>query len=370
MSPFVFYQRASRSIPILMTAATASFIGASILNNNIKENQSTKIIAQCESPEKVTKPPQCSNCATTQKRKSGIEAAVGNTPLIYLKSISEQTGCHVYAKAEFLNPTGSIKDRAAKFMLDEAEKSRALKPGGTIVEATGGNTGIALAQFGAARGLKVELFLPCIIAAEKVEYERRFGATVYLQPLVPFSDPENYFKKAESHAKLTGAFFTNQFDNNANFMAHYTGTGPEIWNELQGKVHGFIASAGTGGTVAGISAFLKDQDPQVKCCLVDPQASVLFNYVNSGKIETSKGSSEIEGIGIGRITNNFKQAKLDKAMQCSDTEAMEMAFYLIRNDGLFVGPSAALNVCGAVKLARELGPGHTVVTVLCDGGER
>jgi cysteine synthase A len=255
-------------------------------------------------------------------------------------------------------------------MLDEAEKSGALKPGGTIVEATGGNTGIALAQFGAARGLKVELFLPCIIAAEKVEYERRFGATVYLQPLVPFSDPENYFKKAEAHAKLTGAFFTNQFDNNANFMAHYTGTGPEIWKELHGKVDGFIASAGTGGTVAGISAFLKDQDPRVKCCLVDPYASVLFNYVNSNKIETSGGSSEIEGIGIGRITNNFKQAKLDKAMQCSDTEAMEMAYYLMRNDGLFVGPSAALNVCGAVKLARELGPGHTIVTVLCDGGER
>lgn len=341
----------SKSIPFLIASSVY-----------IKQKQSQ--VTQCESettPRVATK---------KQNHKNGIESTVGNTPLIYLKSISEQTGCHIYAKAEFLNPTGSIKDRAAKFMLDDAEKSGALKPGGTIVEATGGNTGIALAQFGAGRGYKVELFLPCIIAEEKVEYERRFGATVYLQPLVPFSNPENYFKKAESHAKLTGSLFTNQFENNANFMSHYSGTGPEIWNQLNGQLHGFVAAAGTGGTLAGVSSYLKDQDSGIKCYLVDPLASVLFNYVNEGKVETSKGSSEIEGIGIGRITNNFKQAKLDKAIQCLDAEAIEMAYYLMRNDGLFVGPSAALNVCGAVKLARELGPGHTVVTVLCDGGER
>jgi cysteine synthase A len=302
--------------------------------------------------------------------KIGIEKAIGQTHLIYLKSISEETSCDIYGKAEFLNATGSVKDRTAVSIISEAEKSGTLKPGGTIVEGTGGNTGIALAQLGASKGYKVVLFLPNSIASEKIDYQKRFGATVILQPLVPFTNPENYARKAESYASETNSLFTNQFENLANFLAHYEGTGKEIYNELDGKIDGFVTSAGTGGTIAGISSYLKDQNKDIKCYLVDPVGSVLYNYVNYNKLETTPGNSQVEGIGIGRITANFKQSQLDGAFQCTDKEAVEMAYYLMRNEGLYLGPSAALNVCGAVKLARLLGPGKVIVTILCDGGER
>lgn len=241
------------------------------------------------------------------------------------------------------------------------------------MEGTGGNTGIALAQIGRAKGYNVVLCMPNCISTEKIEYQRRFGAEVHLQPLVPFTDPANYARHAEIiAAQRPGAVFTNQFENLANFRAHFGGTGPEIWHQTKGRVDAFVASAGTGGTIAGISAFLKSVQPGIKCFLVDPTSSVLLNYVRdpTHPLTASPGPSEIEGIGIGRITDNFKQARLDGAFLCTDREAVEMVHYLMRNEGLYVGPSAALNVCGAVKTARLLGPGHVIVTVLCDGGER
>jgi len=311
-------------------------------------------------------------CQKKEEEDPGdVSGNVGNTPLIYLRSISEATGCHIYGKAEFMNPGGSVKDRAAKFMLLEAEKSGKLRPGGTIVEGTGGNTGIALAAFGAAKGYKVLLCMPHIIAKEKVVLAERYGARVLLQPLVPFANPENYARKAESLAKeMPNAVFTNQFENLANFRAHFSTTGPEIWSQTGGKVDAFVTSAGTGGTLAGVSAFLKQASAgSVKCYLIDPLGSILFNFVDQGRA-VAEGNSEIEGIGIGRITANFSQGELDGAMRGTDVEAVNMAYYLMRNEGLCLGPSAALNVVGAVKTARRLGPGKTVVTILCDSGER
>ena len=294
------------------------------------------------------------------------------TPLIYLKALSEETGCAIYGKAEFMNPGGSVKDRAARGMLREAEKKGLLKPGGTLVEGTGGNTGIALAALGAAKGYKVILTMPKIIAKEKVQSAERYGAKVILQPLVPFADPENYARKAEQIAQELGenAIFTNQFENLANYRAHFSTTGPEIWSQTAGSVDSFVTSAGTGGTLAGVSSFLKQASGgRVQCFLVDPSGSILFNFVEYGRA-VAEGNSEIEGIGIGRITNNFKQGELDGALRGTDREAIEMAYWLMKHEGLCVGPSAALNVVGAVKVARRLGKGKVIVTILCDGGER
>ena len=267
MSRFINLQSKLRSV--IIAASTCTSFGIALCDNDKNSKHFTR--------------------QNTKLNDQGIESYVGDTPLIYLKSISEQTGCHIYGKAEFLNPTGSVKDRVAKRMLDDAERNGLLKLGGTIVEATGGNTGISLAQFGARRGYKVILFLPEIIAQEKIALERRFGATVYEQPYVPFSNSENYYRKAEVHAKSINALFTNQFENQANFNAHYYGTGPEIYKELNGQIDGFITAAGTGGTIAGISNYLKEQNSKIKCYLVDPSSSVLLNYVNSGKIEANPG---------------------------------------------------------------------------------
>jgi len=314
------------------------------------------------------------HCATNESDDScNLIEAVGNTPLVYLRSLSEATGCKIYGKAEWLNPSGSIKDRAAKQIILEAEKSGELKKGGTIVEATGGNTGLALAALGAARGYKVVVTMPNIIAEEKIASTRRFGAEVLLQPLVPFGHPENFATKAEALGKeLPNAIFTNQFENMANYRAHFTGTGAEIWQQTGGKVDAFVCASGTGGTLAGISAFLKQASGgRAQCYLVDPHGSILYQYVTKNLLETTpEPCSQIEGIGIGRITKNFKAAQLDGAFQCSDQEAVDMTFYCMKHEGLSLGPSAALNLCGAVKVARKLGRGNTVVTVLCDSGER
>jgi len=309
----------------------------------------------------------------TNDDSSNLIDAVGNTPLIYLRSLSEATGCKIYGKAEWLNPSGSIKDRAAKQMILEAEQSGALKRGGTIVEATGGNTGLALAALGATMGYKVIVTMPNCIAEEKIALTRRFGAEVLLQPLVPFGHPENFASKAEALGQsLPNAVFTNQFENMANFRAHFTGTGAEIWKQTNGKVDAFVCACGTGGTLAGVSAFLKQASGgRVQCYLVDPHGSVLYQYVTKQLLETTpEPCSQIEGIGIGRITGNFKAAKIDGAMQCCDAEAVDMIFYLMKHEGISLGPSAALNLCGAVKVARKLSPGSCVVTVLCDAGDR
>ena len=295
--------------------------------------------------------------------------------MIYIKSLSEATGCEIYGKAEWLNPSGSIKDRAAKQIILEAEANGTLVRGKgfTIVEATGGNTGISLAAMGAALGYNVVLTMPDCISEEKVALARRFGSKVLLQPLVPFTDPENYAKKAESlGSELPNAIYTNQFQNLANYRAHYTGTAPEIWKQLNTKIDVFICAAGTGGTLAGISSFLKEASgDRVKCFLIDPIGSVLFNHITKNEVSVTTGKgSFIEGIGIGRIVENFKKAKLDGAFQGDDLEAVNMIYYLMRNEGICIGPSAALNLVGAVKVAKKMGPGHTICTVLCDAGER
>ena len=315
--------------------------------------------------------PLRARCSDEEDRAGALEQHVGNTPLIYLSALSKQTGCKIYGKAEYLNPGGSVKDRAARQMILEAEQSGRLKKGGVIVEGTGGNTGVALAAFGAAKGYGVILTMPNIIAREKVQLAERYGAKVILQPLVPFANPENYARKAETLAKeIPEAIFTNQFESLANFRAHYGGTGPEIWAQTKGSVDGFVTSAGTGGTLAGVSSYLKlISNGRVQCFLIDPLGSILYNFVESGRT-LAEGNSEIEGIGIGRITANFSQGELDGAMRGTDQEAVDMAYWLMRNEGLCLGPSAALNVVGAVKLARRLGEGKTVVTVLCDSGER
>jgi cysteine synthase A len=303
-------------------------------------------------------------------KKQDLCAAVGNTPLLYLKSLSAELGCEIYAKAEFMNPTSSVKDRAAQRMIEEAERTGVLKPGGCIVEATGGNTGVALAQIGKSKGYQVILTVPNMIAKEKIVYSERFGAKVYQQPLVPFTDPNNFERYAATLAsQLPGSVHTNQFENMANYRAHYEGTGPEIWDQTNGRITAFVTSSGTGGTISGISNFLKEKNKFVKCILVDPMGSCLYSYLKTGEL-AKEGTSTIEGIGSGRLTANFKAAKIDDAMRVKDIEAVEMAYYLMRNEGLFVGYSAALNVVGAVKAARKLGKGSVVVTILCDGGER
>lgn len=269
-----------------------------------------------------------------------------------------------------------MQDRAAKAIIERAEKEGKLQPGGIIVEGTGGNTGVALAQIGRAKGYRVVICMPECIGQEKIDTQRRFGAEVHLQPLVPFSDPRNFARRPETLAKELGGVFTNQFENLANFQAHFSTTGPEIFHQTNGKIDAFITSAGTGGTIAGVSAFLHEVDPSIRSYLVDPAGSILHDYVNNTINNTNEtsalttASTTIEGIGIGRITANFAKAKLVGAKQVADKEAIEMVYYLMRNEGLAVGPSSALNVCGAVKVARELGPGHVIVTLLCDGGDR
>jgi cysteine synthase A len=326
-----------------------------------------------------TKQQKSSSCDIISN--DALSGAIGNTPLLPIRSLSEATGCLIYAKAEFLNPSGSIKDRAAKAIIEEAEKSGKLKPGGTIVEGTGGNTGIALAQLGKAKGYNVVLCMPNCISEEKIETQRRYGAEVHLQPLVPYTNPENYARRAEILAKERGIVHTNQFENLANFRAHFKTTGPEIYKQTDGRITAFIAAAGTGGTLAGTSSFLKSADNNIKCYLIDPSGSALFNYVKDIKINninsndivlSSSGNSQVEGIGISRITANFAAGikDIDDAFHCTDQEAVEMAYYLLRNEGIFVGPSAALNVVGAVKAAKKLGKGNVIVTILCDSGDR
>jgi cysteine synthase A len=304
--------------------------------------------------------------------QSGIEAAIGNTKLVYLRSVSEATGCEIYGKAEWLNPTGSVKDRAAKQIIMEAERTGKLKPGGTIVEGTGGNTGIALAAIAAAKGYKAVICMPSFIAKEKQNLCTGFGATVHLCNAAPFTSEENYAKKAAFYGRtLPNAIHTDQFENLANYRGHYGGTAPEIWAQSNGRVDAFICAAGTGGTLGGISSYLKEvSEGQVRCFLIDPHGSQLFNWVSRGELKNIGGGSEIEGIGIGRLTANFKQSELDGAFRGHDQEAVDMCRFLMRNEGLCLGPSACLNVVGAVKVARQLGKGKTIVTILCDGGER
>lgn len=296
--------------------------------------------------------------------------AVGNTPLFRLGSISKATGNELFGKAEFLNPGGSIKDRAAKGMIRDAEARGALKPGGTIVEGTAGNTGIGLAVLGRERGYKIIVTMPDNQAREKYEYLEALGAEVRKVPVVPFANPNHFYHSAKTLAAEHGYFWADQFENVSNGDFHYETTGPEIWEQLEGRVDVLVSAVGTGGTISGISRYLKEKNPKLRVVLVDPSGSGMYAYVKTGKIE-GKGSSITEGIGIMRVTKNFERARIDDAMQVSDQQMMEMLLHLSREDGLLVGTSSALNVRAAYEVAKaEQGKGLRIVTLLCDHGSR
>ena len=305
----------------------------------------------------------------------GFRDAVGNTPLIKLKSASEQTGCEIYGKCEFLNPGGSIKDRAALYIVKDAEEKGILKTGGIIVEGTAGNTGIGLALVGCASGYKTIIVIPDTQSQEKKDMIRLSGADLREVPAVPYKDPENYVhvsKRIATEMNKThknGVIWANQFDNVANREAHIKGTGPEIWDQLNGQIDGFTCAVGTGGTLAGIGIALKDRNKKVKIMLSDPMGSALYEFYENGTLK-STGSSITEGIGQGRETNNLKNAPIDGAYQITDEEALPIIFDILKYEGLCLGSSSGINIAGTIRMAKEMGPGHTIVTILCDYGTR
>ena len=301
--------------------------------------------------------------------------AIGNTPLIKLNYPSKITGCNIYGKAEFLNPGGSIKDRAAKAIILDAIKDGKLKDGGTIVEGTAGNTGIGLGLVGNSMGFKTIIVMPETQSQEKKDALNLIGCELKLVPALPYSNPGNYIRQSETLAnelnksERNGVLWANQFDNISNMNGHFDTTGPEIWAQLDGKVDGFTCAVGTGGTLAGVSKYLKEKKEDIKVFLSDPYGSALYNYYKKDELK-AEGNSITEGIGQGRITENLKHLVVDDAVRINDKEALEMIFKLLKEEGLFLGGSSGINVCGAIKMAEKLGPGHNVVTILCDSGQR
>ncbi|GLQ07524.1 cysteine synthase A [Sneathiella chinensis] len=300
---------------------------------------------------------------------------IGNTPLIRLTAASEQTGCEIYGKAEFLNPGGSVKDRAALAIIKDAEAKGLLRPGGIIVEGTAGNTGIGLALVANAKGYRTVIVMPETQTAEKKALLRYCGADLRLVPAKPYKDPDNYIKYSGRLAEElaasgeNGAIWANQFDNVANRTGHFETTGPEIWQNTDGKVDGFICAVGSGGTLAGVAGALRDRNPAIKIGLADPMGAALFNYYTHGELK-AEGSSITEGIGQGRITANLEGLEVDFPYQISDREALNVLYDLNIHEGLQLGLSTGVNVAGAIRMAREMGPGHTIVTVLCDTAQK
>ena len=301
----------------------------------------------------------------------GLSAAVGRTPLIRLRHLSVATGCEILGKAEFMNPGGSVKDRTALGLIEDAEGSGALRPGGTIVEGTAGNTGIGLALLGNARGYRSLFIVPDNFSYEKTDLLKSLGAEVRRVPPKPYKDPENFQHVARRTAEtIPGGWWANQFDNVANRAVHYETTGPEIWEQTGGRVTAFVASIGTGGTVTGVSQFLKERNAAIRTVVADPYGAAMWSWFKHGHTDFDDGDSVAEGIGQGRVTKNVEGALVDDAYRVSDQSSIEVLYHLLRDEGLYLGLSAALNVAGAVRLARERGPGQVIVTVLCDGGAR
>ncbi|WP_194744585.1 cysteine synthase A [Thermaurantiacus tibetensis] len=295
---------------------------------------------------------------------------VGNTPLVRLSGPSARTGCTILGKCEFMNPGGSVKDRAALFIIRDAEERGLLKPGGTIVEGTAGNTGIGLAVLGAARGYRVRIVMPETQSQEKKDALRALGAELVLVPATSYANPGHYVHTSRRLAEETpGAVWANQFDNIANRLAHIKTTAPEIWEATGGRLHGFTCAAGTGGTIAGVGMGLKAFDPAIRIALTDPEGAALYSWFTTGELR-AEGSSVAEGIGQSRVTANLEGAPIDCAYRVPDREAMPILHELMAEDGLHLGLSSAINVAGAERLARDLGPGHTIVTILCDSGSR
>ena len=307
--------------------------------------------------------------------REGFLGAIGKTPLIRLKRASDATGCEILGKAEFLNPGGSVKDRAALAIVEDAEAAGRLRPGGVIVEGTAGNTGIGLALVGNARGYRTVIVMPETQSQEKQDFLRLVGAELRLVPAKPYRDPGNYVRASErlaaelAQTEPNGAIWANQFDNTANREGHRRTTGEEIWAETEGRVDAFTCSAGTGGTIAGVGMALKARKPAVRIVLADPMGSGFYNHYTRGEL-VAEGSSITEGTGNSRITRNLEDAPIDAALRIPDDEALPVVFDLVEHEGLVLGGSSGINVAAAIRLARELGKGHTIVTVLCDGGAR
>ena len=302
---------------------------------------------------------------------SSFTDLVGNTPLIKLQQASEVTGCTILGKCEFLNPGQSVKDRAALYIVRKAEREGKLKPGGVIVEGTAGNTGIGLALVGKALGYSSVIVMPETQSQEKKDMLRMCGADLRLVPALPYSDPGNYIRYSGQLAeeiaadRKSGAVWANQFDNIANYKGHYETTGPEIWEQTEGKIDAFICASGTGGTIAGIGKALKEKNKNIKIVLSDPKGSALYNHIKHGELKI-EGKSITEGIGSSRVTKNFQQAPIDDAYSINDHDALTVLFELLEKEGLSLGTSTGINVAGAIKLAKDLGPNHTIVTILCD----
>jgi len=300
---------------------------------------------------------------------------IGNTPLIKLKAASEITGCNIYGKAEHLNPGGSVKDRAALALIKDAEEKQLIKKGGTIVEGTAGNTGIGLCLLGNSLGYKTIIVMNDNQTQEKKDMLRNIGADLRLVPPKPYKNDDNFVKIAGRLAdelrpsNNNGVVWANQFDNVANAKGHYEGTGKEIWDQTEGKIDGFVCSSGTGGTISGVSNALKEKNKNIKIYLSDPKGSALYNYIKNGELK-SEGNSITEGIGSSRVTKNFENAKIDDAYSIDDREALPVLFDLIKNEGLSLGTSCGINIAGAIRLGKELGPGKTIVTILCDKSDR
>ena len=307
--------------------------------------------------------------------RSGFTDLIGNTPLVRLKLASERTGCEILGKCEFMNPGGSVKDRAALAIIEDAEAKGLIRQGGIIVEGTAGNTGIGLAHVASARGYKTVIVIPETQSREKMDALRLAGAELRPVPAVPYKDPNNYVKLsgrlaeelAASHPQ--GALWANQFDNIANRRGHYQTTGPEVWCQTEGRVDAFTCAVGTGGTLAGVADYLKEQRPDVRIVLADPMGAALYAWIKTGDL-TSSGSSITEGLGQGRVTRNLEDARIDDAVQVTDEEALPILFEMAQAEGLVLGGSSAINVTAAIRVAEQMGPGHTIVTILCDSGAR
>lgn len=307
--------------------------------------------------------------------KKSIIDLIGNTPLIYLKEASELTGCKIYGKAEFLNPGQSVKDRAALYIIRDALNKKKLDVGGTIVEGTAGNTGIGITMVANYFGINTVIVIPNTQSQEKKDTLKQLGATLIEVDAVPYSNPKNYVKYSESIAKQMSnddnklTYWANQFDNIINKQAHRETTAEEIWSQTEGKIDGFICSVGTGGTLAGVAEGLKSKNKNIKIGLSDPHGSALYSYIKNNTL-TMEGSSITEGIGTSRITKNFENTPIDYAYRIDDTKALNIIFKLLKNEGLFLGTSSGINVAGAIEMAKEMGPGKTIVTILCDVGSR
>ena len=305
------------------------------------------------------------------KSYNGFVDTVGNTPLIRLRRASEETGCEIFGKAEFMNPGGSVKDRAAKGIILAAEADGALEPGGTVVEGTAGNTGVGLVHVCNARGYRCIIVIPETQSPEKLDLLRALGAEVRPVPAAPYKDDNNFQKIAgRLAASMDNTIWANQFDNRANREAHVETTGPEVWRDTDGRVDAFVSTAGTGGTLAGTSMYLKSKNPDVRCVLADPTGTATWHYVKHGEAKVVGGGSITEGIGSTRITANFDGAPIDDAEMIPDQEAVDIVYRLLYEEGLYLGSSSGINVAAATRVARDLGPGHTIVTILCDSGAR